>query len=186
MKNVFVILFTIFSLSAFSQNITQLSLTASGLTCSMCSKAIYKSLVKLPSVEKVDADIQTSSYTIFLKPGSKVVLADFKKAVQDAGFSVAGLRIKANFAQAAISPGGELAIEGNRIVLPGVEKQVLEGSKTLLLIDKGYLSEKDRRKYDRQGQGGATLSGATDASTPGIAAPIPGSGEVYHAVILQS
>lgn len=170
MKNVFVILFTIFSISGFSQNIAQLSLTASGLTCSMCSKAIYKSLVKLPSVEKVDADIQTSSYTIFLKPGSKVVLADFKKAVQDAGFSVAALRVKTIFTQSAVSPGAELIIEGNRIYFPGVEKQVLEGPRTLLLIDKGYLSEKDRRKYDQLEQGGANA----------------GSGEVYHVVILQS
>ena len=177
MKSIFIIVFTILSLPLFSQSITSISLTASGLTCSMCSKAIYKSLLKLPTVEKVDADIQNSGFTIFLKPGSKIVLGDFRKAVQDAGFSVASLQIKANFTHSVIDPHSELSIEGNRVVFPGVEKQELNGPRTLLLIDKGYLPEKDRRKYDH-------LLPGNVGGEPGAGGG--NSGNVYHAVIQQS
>lgn len=191
MKSPLVILLTILSLSAFPQSITNLSLTASGLTCSMCNKAIYKSLVRLSSVQKVDADIQAAAFTIYLKPGSKVVLDDFKKAVQDAGFSVAALRIKANFTQSSISSGTELLLEGNRLSFPGVDEQVLVGARTLLLIDKGYLSEKDRLKYDHllQGSSGGDVkptrfNGINEAPGANVSRGVEGN--VYHVVLQQS
>jgi len=177
MRSALLILCTILRLSVFSQSITTLSLTASGLTCSMCSKAVYKSLTRLTSVEKVDADIQAAGFTIYLKPGSTVVLADFKKAVQDAGFSVAAFRIKASFTQSSISSGTGLLLEGNQLFFPGVDKQVLTGPRTLLLIDKGYLSEKDRQQYNKLLQ----------KSSAGEANMFQGAeGQVYHVVLQQS
>ncbi len=42
--------------------IKKVSLVASGLTCSMCSKAIFKALTKLDFVEEVKVDIAKSMY----------------------------------------------------------------------------------------------------------------------------
>ena len=69
--------------------IQSVSLQASGLTCSMCSRAIYKSLQKVPNVADVQEDIEHSSYHIRFSDPSRASLENLKKAVQDAGFSVA-------------------------------------------------------------------------------------------------
>ncbi|NDC42725.1 MAG: copper chaperone, partial [Chitinophagia bacterium] len=78
------------SLFAFSQ-IKSATLTASGLTCSMCSKAIYKTLLKLPYVAAVDVDMDKSVYLIQFKPGSNANPDGLKTAVEKAGFFVASL-----------------------------------------------------------------------------------------------
>ena len=74
-----------------ADNIKKVTLVASGLTCSMCSKAIFKSLSKLEFVDQVKVDIEKSKYILSFKPTSKVDLAQIKKAVTDAGFGVQSL-----------------------------------------------------------------------------------------------
>jgi copper chaperone CopZ len=69
----------------------KVTLVASGLTCSMCSKAIFKSLTKLHFVEEVKVDIEKSKYILCFKTDSKVDIAQIKKAVTDAGFGVKSL-----------------------------------------------------------------------------------------------
>jgi copper chaperone CopZ len=56
--------------------IKKVSLVASGLTCSMCSKAIFKS---------------QSKFVLTFKSGKTVVIDQIKSAVADAGFSVQSL-----------------------------------------------------------------------------------------------
>ena len=68
--------------------IKKASLVASGLTCSMCSKAIFKALSKLDFVEEVKVDIEKSMYQMTFKAGKKVDIDQVKLAVTDAGFGV--------------------------------------------------------------------------------------------------
>jgi copper chaperone CopZ len=97
---IIIALFAFASTHAFAQTaspdaqIESVKIQASGLTCSMCSRAIYKSLLKVPSVAKVEEDIQHSTYTIQFKDHAKIVLDDLRKAVKDAGFSVAKLEVR--------------------------------------------------------------------------------------------
>ena len=71
--------------------IKKVSLVASGLTCSMCSKAIFKSLTKLDFVDEVKVDIEQSKFVLTFKSGKTVVIDQIKSAVADAGFSVQSL-----------------------------------------------------------------------------------------------
>ena len=71
--------------------IKKVSLVASGLTCSMCSKAIFKALSKLDFVEDVKVDIEKSMYILAFKNGKKVEIDQIKSAVTDAGFGVQSL-----------------------------------------------------------------------------------------------
>ncbi|MFN6071294.1 MAG: heavy-metal-associated domain-containing protein, partial [Bacteroidota bacterium] len=41
---------------------------ATGLTCSMCSNAIYKQLNTIVGVDSVLTDLNTNTFTVFLKP----------------------------------------------------------------------------------------------------------------------
>jgi copper chaperone CopZ len=71
--------------------IKKVTLTASGLTCSMCSKAIFKALTKLDFVEEVKVDIEKSIYILTFKTGKKVDIDQIKLAVTGAGFGVQSL-----------------------------------------------------------------------------------------------
>ncbi|HSZ34960.1 MAG TPA: cation transporter [Puia sp.] len=127
--------------------IQSVTLQASGLTCSMCSRAIYKSLQKVPSVSKVQEDIEHSSYHIqFVDPG-KVSLENLKKAVQDAGFSVAKMEVKANFNNAFVASDSSLKMSDFIFYFVDIPKQNLNGDKKLLILDKDFLLDKDRKKY---------------------------------------
>lgn len=71
--------------------ITKATLVASGLTCSMCSKAIFKALTSLDFVAEVKVDIELSKYILTFKSDKKVVIDQIKSAVTDAGFGVQSL-----------------------------------------------------------------------------------------------
>ncbi len=71
--------------------IKKVSLVASGLTCSMCSKAIFKALTKLDFVDEVKVDIEQSKFVLSFKSGKTVVIDQIKAAVADAGFAVQSL-----------------------------------------------------------------------------------------------
>ncbi|MBP7940015.1 MAG: cation transporter [Sediminibacterium sp.] len=71
--------------------IKKVTLVASGLTCSMCSKAIFKALTSLEFVADVKVDIEKSMYILTFKADKKVAIDQIKLAVTDAGFGVQSL-----------------------------------------------------------------------------------------------
>lgn len=116
--------------------IESISLQASGLTCSMCSRAIYKSLLKVSSVKKVEEDIKNSTYTIFFKDQAKVILDDLKRAVKNAGFSVAAIEVNARFDHTEIAAGAPLRVDDLTFTLTGPLPPAIEGRQRLVLQGK--------------------------------------------------
>jgi len=148
MKKLLIIIMILWSVPAISQ-IRSATLTASGLTCSMCSKAIYKALQKVPFIKSVDADVEKSSYTVQFKEGEKVVPDLIKKAVENAGFSVASMQMTANFTNADVYNDAHVDIAGNTYHFLNVPKQTLQGDKTITIVDKNYLSASAHKKYGK-------------------------------------
>lgn len=146
MKKFFFLIAMMLSISSFAQ-IKSANLTASGLTCSMCSKAIYKSLIKVPTILDVKVDIKNSSYLITFKEGEKVSLAALKKAVEDAGFSVASLKVTANFEKTEIGPDAKISLQGGTYRFLNSSRQTIQGVKTFAIVDKNYLPANEHKKY---------------------------------------
>ena len=63
------ILMALVVLTGFSVHaqFTRAELQATGLTCAMCSNAIYKALMEVPFVESVTPDIKNSGFGIKFK-----------------------------------------------------------------------------------------------------------------------
>jgi copper chaperone CopZ len=154
------------------------SLTASGLTCSMCSKAIYKALLKVPEIKGVSVDVEKSVYKVTFKENAKIEIEDVKRAVTDAGFSVASMQIRANFNDVEVSNGYSMILSGNKLLFLAVNKQKLSGEKTVTIVDKGYISDRDFKKYSKT-QGPGNLFAQTTTTAAGT------TDRVYH-VILDS
>ena len=60
---------------------------ASGLTCSMCSRAVHKSLESDKDIIKIETNLETQEWNIEYKQGT-YTYDKLKKSVEGAGFSV--------------------------------------------------------------------------------------------------
>ena len=145
MKNLIVIILALFCFTVNAQ-VTKVSLQASGLTCSMCSNAINKSLKSLDFVDKVDANIKNSTFDISFKSNTTIDLDKLKKKVEDAGFFVANLTATINFDNVAIANDTQVNVGNDVFHFLNVKAQTLSGSKTIRLLDKGFVSAKEYKK----------------------------------------
>ncbi len=147
MKNLFlVIAVALFSLPSTAQ-FKSANLQAAGLTCAMCTKAVNKSLEKVSFVKDVKPDIRTSSFNITFKDGADVDFDIIEKAVEDAGFSVAKLKVNGTFDHVAVHNDTHVKIGNKTFHFLNVSDQVLNGDKSLMLVDKSFVSAKDFKKY---------------------------------------
>jgi len=180
MKKIFFIAALILiSASSFAQ-IQSASLKASGLTCSMCSKSIFKSLQKVSFIQDVKVDIEGSGYELKFKPGSQVVIDDVKKAVEKAGFSVASMKVTANFPKTTIENDAHIALNGTNLHFLNVPQQTIQGEKTFTVVDKNFLPAKDNKKYSQYTkmtcfQTGMMAACCTKGSQP--------TGRIYHVTL---
>jgi copper chaperone CopZ len=148
MKKIFILIAILVAVNTHAQ-IKNATLQASGLTCAMCSKAVYKALAAIPFVEKVQPDIEKSIYTLSFKPGSKVDLDALSKAVVNAGFSVSMLKITTQFSDAKVQNEAHVTMDNQTFHFLNISPQTLNGTKTITLIDKNFVSAKDYKKYGK-------------------------------------
>lgn len=123
------------------------NLQAAGLTCALCSRSINKALEKLSFVQTVVADIKSSSFNIVFKPGSVVDIDGLKTAVEDAGFSVAKLKMTGSFKNVKVQNDSHVSIDGRSFHFINTSTQVLDGEKTIVLVDKDFVNAKEFKKY---------------------------------------
>ena len=147
MKKLFVIgIFTMLIQQATAQ-FSKADLQATGLTCAMCSNAINKALQKVSFVESVESDIKNSSFAIVFRKDASVNIDALKEAVEDAGFSVGGLRLTGLFNELKIASDQHIKIGNSHFHFISVKDQVLNGEKTVTVVDKNFISEKQFKKY---------------------------------------
>jgi len=148
MKHIFIAVLLLIGISASAQ-VKTATLQASGLTCSMCSNAIYKALQKISFVQDVQSDIKNSSYNITFKEGSTVDIDALKKAVTGAGFSVARLSVVAHFDNVKIENDTHVKLDGKTFHFLNVPAQTLNGDKTITVVDKNFVTNKEYKKYSQ-------------------------------------
>ena len=127
--------------------INKVSLQASGLTCSMCSKAVKNALEGVSFVDKVQVDIKNQQYNLSFKNGSAVDFDALNKAVQDAGFSVASMKASALVHGLKIEKDEHVNIGGETFHFLNAAGQTLDGAINFSVVDKGFVSAKEAKKY---------------------------------------
>lgn len=155
MKTLSCVLFIILCCSFFqhaqAQSIagkfTSASLQASGLTCSMCSKAVKEALEEVIFVENVQVDIKNQQYKLRFNDTATVDFDALAKAVEDAGFGIASLKLAVSFENRVIRKDDHLKIGSNFFHVLNGKGQTVNGATEILLVDKAFISVKDFRKY---------------------------------------
>lgn len=145
-KITFAIILALFGLNATAQFKTG-TLQAAGLTCAMCTKAINETLKNLPFVQTVKADIKNSQFIIHFKEGIDVDPDALKEAVEDAGFSIAKLKLALSFENVQVSNDSHIKMGGKTYHFLDVRSQLLNGDKTITFIDKNFVLAKEFKKY---------------------------------------
>jgi hypothetical protein len=98
-------------------------------------------------VKAVDADIEGSKYHITFRDGSNVVLDDLKKAVENAGFSVASLKVTAIFPPTPIANDTHIQYGDATYHFLNVPNETISGEKTFTVVDKKFLPDADYKRY---------------------------------------
>ncbi|HKP33016.1 MAG TPA: heavy metal-associated domain-containing protein, partial [Chitinophagaceae bacterium] len=122
-------------------------LQAAGLTCAMCTKAIYQSLKELSFVDNIDTDIKNSEFIVSFKKGMNADPDVMKKAVEDAGFSVSKLKLTGDFDNVKVSNDAHVNISGKTYHFLNTTDQTLNGEKTFTIVDKYFVTTKEFKKY---------------------------------------
>ena len=146
MKTLLSLIVIFFSFTSHAQ-ITKVSLQASGLTCSMCSNSINKALKTIDFVESIHPDIKTSTFDISFKEGSKVDFDKLKKKVEDAGFSVSNFVATIQFNNVQLKSNQPVSVGDKTFQFVNVRDQSLNGIKLVRVVDKGFISAKEYKKY---------------------------------------
>ena len=180
MRILFVLLLVVFGIGAQAQ-ISKVSLQASGLTCSMCSKAVKTALEEVSFVSKVQVDIKNQQYNLTFKEAAQIDIDALNKAVQDAGFSVAALKVTASLQNTKLEKDQHLTIGGQYFHFLNASGQTVNGDVTFSLVDKGFVTDKQFKKY-------ASMTKMSCVQTGRMAKccssdDIPENTRIYHVVI---
>lgn len=178
MKKLFIIVMvSFFSLPVIAQ-ISSAKLQASGLTCAMCARAVYKNLEALPFVGKIDTDLNGSAFILDFKDGVPVDIDAMRKKVEDAGFSVAALDLTASFEDLPVKADKHINYQGSVFHFLGVKEQVISGEKTFRIVDKNFVTAKEQKKFQGMTAMACYKTGTAGSccSDEGIAA----TARIYH------
>ncbi len=149
MKKIFFVALFASCIQLANAQLTGATLVASGLTCSMCSKAVYKAIAGVSFVASVKPDISASSYDITFKKDAPVDPDVIRNAVEAAGFSVAVFQVQANVSNIAVSNDAHVVLGGNNYHFINVPSKTVNGMITLTVIDRKFISDKEYKKFSK-------------------------------------
>ncbi|MEY2829668.1 MAG: hypothetical protein RIQ33_1526 [Bacteroidota bacterium] len=123
-------------------------LKAAGLTCSMCSRAVDKQLQSLTFVDSVSVNLEEAVFIIYFNPNQIVIINDIKKKVEDAGFSVASLKVYYQFTKQLVDENYHLKYHDMLFHFVTDKAVLLYGLVPFQIISKGFLADKAWRKLE--------------------------------------
>ena len=179
-KLLFIFLVLVLGASAQAQ-VTNVSLQASGLTCSMCSKAVMLALQKVPFVDKVQVDIKNQRYNLTFKNSTAVDFDALAKAVEDAGFSVAKFNVVATVPDMQLQKDTHVKIGDQYFHFLNAKNQHVNGKTTFTIVDKSFVSAKDFKKQSALSTMPCVLTGRAESCCQKDG--VSGQTRVYHAII---
>jgi copper chaperone CopZ len=147
MKKIITLLFCIAMFFNANAQITKAELIANGLTCSMCSNATYNQLKTIPFLDSIDTDVEHTKFILYFKPNNTFDLNLIKSKVEDAGFSVGSLVLFMNFDNVSVENDFHYTTGDITYHFMDTKKQTLNNITQVKLIDKGFVSDKDYKKY---------------------------------------
>jgi copper chaperone CopZ len=181
MKAIILILMIAFAGLRSDAQFTKATLQASGLTCSMCSKAVKEALEKVPFVSKVMVNIKTQEYMLTLKQDGPLDFDALSAAVEDAGFSVASLKVTTELKDIKADKDAHVKIGDKYFHFLNGNGQTLTGTTSFTFVDKSFVTEKEFKKYSNASKMECVKTGKAEACCR--ESDVASGARVYHVII---
>ncbi|MDI1234642.1 MAG: heavy-metal-associated domain-containing protein [bacterium] len=149
MKKIIFVISLFITIKTTQAQILTAELVANGLTCSMCSFATQRQLETIPFIDSIGSDLNHTTFILFFKKDSILDFNLIKKKVEDAGFSVGSLVLSFAFYNLQIDNNFHLQYQNTLFHFMDVRKQTLNGEVKIKIIDKGFLTTKEFKKYKK-------------------------------------
>ena len=133
------------SMKSYSQ-ISKADIIATGLTCSMCSNAINKQLKAMTEVDSVSTDLNTNTFTVYLKENNSISPKTLKTSVEKAGFFVGSMVLTMAFDNLKIEDNLALKKGQHTFIFVDVKAKTMNGETKLKVVDKGFVTQKEYKK----------------------------------------
>ena len=150
MKKIIILFFSIVSVVNANAQISKAELIANGLTCSMCSNATYNQLKTITFLDSIDTDVEHTKFILYFNPEKTFDLKLIKTKVEDAGFSVGSLVLFMKFDNVAVEDDFHYIVGDITYHFMDTKKQTLNNINQVKVIDKGFVSDKEYKKYLKQ------------------------------------
>jgi copper chaperone CopZ len=147
MKKIIILFFSIVFLANANAQISKAELAANGLTCSMCSKATYNQLKTIPFLDSIYTDVEHTKFILYFNSETTFDLKLIKTKVEDAGFSVGSLVLFMKFDNVAVENDFHYNVGDITYHFMDTKKQTLNNVNQVKVIDKGFVSDKEYKKY---------------------------------------
>ena len=132
---------------SFGQSFRNIELQAAGLTCSMCSNAINKTLTKLDFVKSIETDLEKNLFIISIKDGMEPDFDAIRAKVENAGFSVGKMTVDVNFSNQKVVNDEHAVVNGTVLHFLNIKDQQINGWKRVQLVDKSFLLAGQSKKF---------------------------------------
>ncbi|MFL9830429.1 heavy metal-associated domain-containing protein [Flavobacterium sp. ST-87] len=142
----FIVLMLLIGMTSSYAQISKAEITATGLTCSMCSNAINKQLKAMPEVEKVMIDLNSNTFVVNFKKNSLITPQDLKHNIEKTGFFVGSMILTMNAENVKPKDNSSFKNEtGTYVFVNPVTKP--EGDKLRLkILNSGFVTKKEYKK----------------------------------------
>lgn len=142
---VITLLLMVVNLTTYAQ-ITKAEIIATGLTCSMCSNAINKQLKSLNVVDSVSTDLNTNTFTVYLKKDNVLQPRILKESVEKAGFFVGSLVLSIDFDNVKAKEQQLMNLKDGNYIFVNSGAKTLNGVTKVQVLDKGFVTQKEYKK----------------------------------------
>lgn len=145
---IFILLVTLANTS--NAQISKIDIQASGLTCSMCNKSIFKSLSTIKNIEKIDSDLNTNTFSVYFKDNTIINIDELKNKVVTAGYKVANLWLYVQVTDVQIVKDAHIDINKTTFHFIDVKEQKLDGEHKVRIIDKGFVTSNEYKAFAKK------------------------------------
>ena len=121
-----------------------------GLTCSLCSRTVEKSLERLPFIDSVVMSLETTNARIYFKNGGKIDYPAIAKAVSDSGFSIRLLQVEFSFNDITVNTDGTFNYQNKNYRWMDFKNGSARGKLVLKLVDGTYLPKKEAAEWKKK------------------------------------
>jgi copper chaperone CopZ len=145
MKKLIILIAILIGNFAYSQ-VKTIEIFATGLTCSMCSKATYNKLKTLPNIDSIATNLETTSFILYLKANTNTSLELVKNKIEAAGFAVGSILVTMDIATQKLGINSKLVVGGDTFYFTEKNITNANGIIKFKVFKKGFLTEKEFKK----------------------------------------